>query len=69
MEKKYMLNEKLNIETLKEISTLCRYLCADCFEFSYAERRGFVIPDAVQKEKLQNIKNFGAKITKLLEEL
>ena len=61
--------KELKIETLREISTLCRYLCCNCFEFTYAEKRGFIIPESVQEEKLKAIKNYGAEITKLLERL
>lgn len=62
------MNE-LNIETIKKISALSRNLCGNCFEITYAERRGYIIPEQAQKEKLQAIKDLGSKLTELLERL
>ncbi len=64
-----MENKNVNLETLSKISTLCRYISNACFEISYAEKHGYVIPEAVQKEKKQSIKSFGVELTKFLEKL
>ena len=61
--------KNLNIETLDKISTLCRYLHHNCCDFTYADRHGFIIPEIAQKEKLQEIKDFGTKIKQLIDEL
>lgn len=62
------MNE-LEFAKLKEISALSRNLCCNCFEFTYAEKRGYIIPEQAQKEKLQAIKDLGSKLTELLEKL